>query len=289
MSKLNFSQRWHFLISWNSQMYKIGFVFLVLILCLNIIFSQKHSFKHQKEVFNILEDNPLFVPDGKKIKNFTFGYDNLVTDLVWLKIVQYIGGNACSSNYPLLYNYLENITDLDSKFYMPYFVAQILLPEIDQTEKAVLISQKGLENLPNKWEIPYYLGYIYYYYLEDYEQGSIMYKKASLIPGVLSSANRMAINLQSKANKHLVALQMWMDTYENETNKDVKTLIAKKIIREQNFLELGKAMREYLHLNGESPQNLEVLIETGLIEKIPVDPIAEWQKYEIEENVVVLR
>lgn len=264
--------------------------FVIILVCVSgIIFAQKDSFAHQKEVFEVLEDNPLFVPNAQILQKITFGYDNLVTDLVWLQTVQYIGGNARSSDYPLLSEYLDNLTDLDPQFYMPYFVAQILLPEIKQTDQAIQISEKGLKNLPNRWEIPYYLGYIYYYYLNDYEQGALMYEKASQIPGVLSSAKRMAINLQSKANKHAVALEMWIYAYEQETNPDVQELIAKKILREQNFLELEKAIQSYFQKNGFYPKNIEILVQEGLIQKVPQDPIAPWQKYLIENGVVVLR
>ena len=223
-------------------------IFLALTLFLGIVFSQRHSFEHQKKVFDILEDNPLFVPDAKILKQVTFGFDNLITDLVWLRIVQYVGGNARSSNYDLLGEYLESVTDLDPKFYMPYFVAQLLLPEVQHTEKAILISEKGLKSLPERWKIPFYMGYIYYYYLEDYEKGAEMYEKASQIPGVLSSAKRMAINLTSKANKHLLALNMWIEAYENEKISNVKKLIAQKIIREKNYVDLEKAMKKYFEI-----------------------------------------
>lgn len=268
---------------------KFSVILMIVILVCSIIVSQQHSFTHQKTVFETLEDNPLFVPNGNRIQKLSFGFDNLVTDIVWLKTVQYIGGNAHSINYPLLYEYLDNLTDLDPKFYIPYFIGQIILPEIDQADKAVTISHKGLENLPDKWEIPYYLGYVYYYYLEDYEQGSAMYKKASILPGALTSAKRMAINLQSKANKHAVALEMWIEAYEIEKSLEMQDLIAKKILREQNFLELEKAVQNYYQKNRTYPQNLKVLVELGFIEEIPIDPLAEWQKYTINDGVIILQ
>lgn len=261
----------------------------MLTLFLGIVFSQRYSFENQKKVFEILEDNPLFVPNAKILKQVTFGFDNLMTDVIWLRIVQYVGGNARSSNYELLGEYLESVTELDPKFYMPYFVAQLLLPEVQHAEKAISISEKGLKSLPERWEIPFYMGYIYYYYLEDYEKGAEMYEKASQIPGVLSSAKRMAINLTSKANKHSIALSMWIEAYENEENANVKDLIAQKIIREKNYVDLEEAVKKYVEIYNTYPQSLEELIQVGLISEIPLDPIENWKRYTIQNNVIILQ
>jgi len=254
-----------------------------------IILSQKYSFANQKKIFETLTDNPLFVPKAQILQKYSFGFENLITDLVWLRTIQYIGGNARSSNYRLLYHYLDCLTDLDAQFYMPYFVAQILLPEINQADNAILISKKGLRSLPKRWEIPYYMGYIYYYYLDDFEKGAQMYALASSIPGVLSSAKRMEINLTSKSNKHVLALQMWLNVYEKEQNQDVKDLIAKKIVREKNFVTLENALQKYIKKYGNVPLNLDILAQKKLIKEIPIDPIEKHKKYQIEEQLIILK
>lgn len=270
-------------------MKKTLLLFLVCCLLFGIITSQKRSFAHQKDVFEILEDNPLFVPNSKILKNVAFGFDNLMTDLIWLKTVQYIGGNARSGEYPLLSDYLDVLTDLDAKFYMPYFVAQILLPESGQAKEAVLLSEKGMKALPENWKIPYYTGYIYYYYLNDYEKGAKFYTQASEIPGALSSAKRMAVNLIGKANKHALALEMWLNLYEEEKNPDVKNLIEKKMLREKNFVDLENALQKYFQQNGFYPEKIDVLAQFGLIEKIPSDPLEPYKNYTLSGANVYLQ
>ena len=198
--------------------------FLIIISVFGIIVLQNRVFAYQKNVFDVLENNPLFVPDANKIKNISFGFDNLVTDLIWLKTVQYIGGNARTGEYPLLYDYLNTITDLDPQFYLPYFVGAVLLPESNNAKQAVRLSEKGVQNMPQKWEIPFYLGYIYYFYLEDYAQGAKYYEQASKLPGVLPIAERMAGNLKSKQGKHKIALEMWIDIFETTENEAIKNL-----------------------------------------------------------------
>lgn len=265
--------------------------FVLISLCAlfsGIIISQKVSFAHQKEVFEQIENQALFVPKAQVLEQVSFGFENLVTDLVWLHTVQYIGGNARSSDYPLLYAYLDNLTDLDPQFYLPYFVAQVLLPEIEQNEHAILISEKGIRALPENWKIPAYLGYIYYYYLEDFEKGAEFYQRASEIPGALPSAKRMAINLTSKANKHLLALEMWLELYAEEKNEEIKAMIAKKIVREQNFVELEKAVQKYFSLQNVLPENLEILVTFGLMQEIPLDPIENHKKYQLQNGVIIL-
>lgn len=264
-------------------------VLLALVLTLSIVICQRFSFTHQKEVFEILEDNPLFVPDAKILKNVAFGFDNLMTDFIWLKTVQYIGGNARSGDYPLLFDYLNVLTDLDTKFYMPYFVAQVLLPESGQAQEAVLLSEKGMKALPENWKIPYYTGYLYYYYLNDYEKGAEFYLRAAEIPGALSSAKRMAVNLIGKANKHTLALEMWLNLYDEEKNPDVKNLIEKKMIREKNFVDLENALQKYFQQNGFYPEKIDVLAQFGLVEKIPSDPLEPYKNYTLSGANVFLQ
>lgn len=269
----------------SKRVFTIVFILLVLT---SVFWFQKQNFTYQKEVFEEIENEVLFVPDGEKIKNFTFGYENLVTDLIWLKTVQYIGGNARHQRFHLLGDYLESVTDLDSKFYAPYFLGLLLLPDIEQGKQAVQLAEKGIQALPNRWEIPYYLGYVYYFYLEDYEKGAEMYEKASKMPGVLVSAKRMATNLQSKAGKHKIALDMWIDIYENTENEGMLELIEKKIIREKNFLDLAMAVTNFENQKGYLPNTIEELAEFKFIEKIPEDPIEYWKSYQIKNGKIVL-
>lgn len=99
------------------------------------------------------------------VKNFSFGFSNIIADLYWVKAIQDFSiWDGKDSFYLQEY---KNIAALDPKFSYPYLLGiltftsksvggAVLDPHILETIEPV--SQIGIKNLPENWEIPFYLG-----------------------------------------------------------------------------------------------------------------------------------
>nr|HEC21049.1 hypothetical protein [Candidatus Peregrinibacteria bacterium] len=197
-------------------MKKIAISAIAILLAASVVFFTQTQLKnyHGKVRAEIIEQ-PLFLLPSDSVKLFSLGFDNLVADLLWLKTVQYVGGHISSRENNTLYQYLNLITDLDPQFKHPYLFGELLLPEKGKTGQAIALAEKGLRNVPNAWEIPYYLGFIYFFHEENYEKAADLYELAATKEGVLLSAKKIAATLRSQANKHIISLEMFKDLYEN--------------------------------------------------------------------------
>lgn len=140
---------------------------------------------------------------GSKLKGFAFGMEGLIADWYWMSALQYIGKKIIESkeevidvsdlrplNPRLLYPYLDNAIDLDPEFMAVYSYGALVLPAIDP-EKAIALTQKGINNNPDRWRLYQYLGYIYWK-LGRYDEASQVYKQGSEKPGAPSHLLLMA-------------------------------------------------------------------------------------------------
>ena len=141
-------------------------IFFLLILWVFFTGSYFFSFENYKKYLEIQAnfiDHPENLPKPEVLKNSSLGFDNAIADMYWLQAIQYIWGNAISSEYrQYLYVMLNLISELNPNFENPYTIWMLLLPgkdtmnpnvpqeDIDKyTQQALEIGKKWIENFCN--------------------------------------------------------------------------------------------------------------------------------------------
>jgi len=168
----------------------------------------------QRQIY-FINTSPSSIPKKDTLFLSSFGFDHVRADWMWIQAVQYIGNNVVWGYRDYLYYMLENITTLNKEFLSAYTYGQLLLPisrEEDaenwevHTSQAIEIGKKGIQNTcdmkkirkiqedvpletlqeenwgticPILW-IVIGQGFLYSYYLEDFEEASKWYKVATL-------------------------------------------------------------------------------------------------------------
>jgi tetratricopeptide (TPR) repeat protein len=169
------------------------------------------------------EDSDLDL-QGRKLKGFAIGTEGLLADWYWIRSLQYLGGKLVKSdlgdlniddlrslNPRLLYPLLENATELDPHFLAAYTYGAIILPAID-TDLAIKLTEKGIQNNPEAWRLYHYLGYIYWR-KKDYENAAVAYDRGSAIPGAASFMREMAANMRTRGGSRETAYQIYSEIY----------------------------------------------------------------------------
>ena len=150
-------------------MFKKAYFILVIIgfLTLGFFVSENNYIKHREIKFELVS-HPENLPKPELAAKTTFGFSNVIADMYWLQTIQYIGGNAISSEYKkFLFAILDLVTTLNPYFENPYIIGMLLLPwddnqfEGDDTEEAkerytsqaVTIWLKWIENFCDKEKI----------------------------------------------------------------------------------------------------------------------------------------
>lgn len=144
----------------------------------------------QKEVAPELQPK---VAPPEELKYFTFGFDEVVADSFWLRVIQNF--DFCEENQnktdsaivhvatagftervdisrcrrAWVYQMLDFITELSPKFFMAYLMGgSVLSVAVDDVEGASLLYAKGIKNFPNNWLLLYRAAYH-----ELYERGNV--------------------------------------------------------------------------------------------------------------------
>ena len=116
-----------------------------------------------------------FVAPPKLLKHFTFGYNENLSDTLWMRVIQDFGycedrinplddtsgfkdGKKCNQGW--VYQMLDAISQITPKFRIIYTVgATTLSVLVDDKIGAAKIFERGVENYPNDWVVLYRAAY----------------------------------------------------------------------------------------------------------------------------------
>lgn len=206
---------------------------------------------------NYLETNRVSLPleyededltlQGKRLKGFVLGTEGLMADWYWMKSLQYLGGKLTRSdlefvdlgnlrplNPRLLYPYLDNATDLDPKFMAPYTFGATMLPAIDNSQ-AIALTEKGIANNPDSWNLHHLLGYIYWTQ-KDYERSAKAYDDGIKLPGAPQFMKIMAASLRTQGGSRETARAMFIQMLDSNPDQQTKSNAEFRIM-ELDFLD----------------------------------------------------
>lgn len=122
-----------------------------------------------------VEEKILMLSDRPEVtRTLALGFDNLVADLLWIRGIQYFGGNFSTLDDPEkkrgMMNLLDNLVGLDPHFTAAYqFGGFVINESMRDPEAAVNFLIDGSENNPDSWKLPFDAGFIAFYQLKDYE------------------------------------------------------------------------------------------------------------------------
>ncbi len=153
----------------------------------------------------------MYLPSSDAFKIVSFGYRNIVSDILWFKTVQYYGGYRLGENSLSLFQHLSDvITDLDPQFIFAYQLSAIILAQdLGELKEGIEILKKGIENNPLNWRLAFEAGFLYYLDGSDYKESERYFKLASTIPGANARATRFAASAAAKGGDIKASIEMW--------------------------------------------------------------------------------
>jgi hypothetical protein len=251
----------------------IPVLFLALALLQMRIDAETPTIAQQKE--------ELLLRSGPLLKKLSLGYDSLLADIYWTRAVQYYGsrdGNR-GEKFELLWPLLDITTTLDSKLLIAYRFGAIFLSEpalgADRADLAVELVKRGVAANPDDWHLESDLGFLYYWYLKDYDQASAAYLAASKKPDAPILMKMMAAEVASKGDSFSASRAIWTEIFDTSQNPAVKKnafLHLQSLQAQQDLQALDKYAEDYYKRNGRYPATTKELYESGNLSGIPLDP-----------------
>ena len=240
------------------------------------IFQQKFT-KYRKNLLNISPIN-YFIP-SKVTSLVSLDFKGIVSDFLFLKVSTYLGDKVIKkesldkNQAAFIYQAADIITDLDPWFWDAYLMADMVLAwdfkRIDLANKLLLKAKKY-----RTWDfkIPYYLGFNYFYFLHDNENGSKYLMEASKLPGSPKYLPALATRLSVYQNNYGPAIVFLTDLLKS-THASSSVITLQKRLKTLIILEnLEKLVDKYEKLNKSLPTDLFDLVKKGFIDRIPDDP-----------------
>ncbi|MCI0528518.1 MAG: hypothetical protein L0Y56_13850, partial [Nitrospira sp.] len=200
-------------------------------------------------------------------------------DLIFSRTMSFYGGmvdraeKVDSKTWGLIYNRLVLVTELDPYFADPYYFGQSVLTwAAGMPREANILLERGLRSRTDDWFIPFFMGFNYFYFLHDDAKAATYLMEASKRPGSSSLVGLLAARLATKGGGTETAIlflrQLELETEDPVSKKDIRN----RRMALEGIWVLEQVVERYRQQFGKQPEDLQILVEKGLLNQLPVDP-----------------
>ena len=225
----------------------------------------------------------LYIPSAKAIKRMSLGYNGLLADIYWTRAVQYFGWKHKhkSMDYPLLYPLLDITTQLDPHLIVAYrfgatFLAQDPPDGAGQPERAVELINKGIKANPDDWHLYYDLGFVYAMNMGNYKAAAAAFERGGNLPHTHPFLKIMAADMAQHGGDLETARLLWQTTYDSTDDPGIRSnalhhLQALQV--DETVPKLEELVRQFREKTGTEPTRFIQLVQAGMLQRLPIDPI----------------
>jgi len=232
-----------------------------------------------------------YLPKGEYLKLAVLGYRQLAADLIWLKAVQHLGEkHQTRAGYLSAYHAVDVLTDVDPTFVFAYQAAGTVLGVwAGLPRESIALLTKGMRHHPEAWQLPFYVGYDYFYELHDPVMAARYFRMASLLRGAPDYLPKLAARMTVEVGDPQAALEFLQRLYQQTEDEQVRQGLGrrmKEVIAERDIRFLEEGVRRYAARYGKLPVKLEDLVTGGIVRRIPEEPFGGIYELQASEGTV---
>jgi tetratricopeptide (TPR) repeat protein len=186
---------------------------------------------HYSRVKTPLPEMVSTLPSAPVLKAVNLGLHTATASLVWLKINQGVyTWLDKTGKYERFSHEIQTLTSLDPKWGYPYAFGTLMLPTFGKTDLAIKLGEKGLENVPNDWSIPYYMATVYHTNLKDRLNAAKYFAIAASIDSAPESVKKIAKTYGSQKNQLEEMEKIWETLAETADNEVLRAQAEKYLL-----------------------------------------------------------
>jgi tetratricopeptide (TPR) repeat protein len=173
-----------------------------------------------------IEDSALYLTSSATARRVALEYDSVLADLYWIRAIQYFGGtrrmveagetitDPNRRQYDALFPLLDLTTSLDPRFNLAYRFGAIFLSEPPprgpgRPDLAIRLLEKGLAERPDRWEYLQDIGFVHYWWRQDYKTAAEWFRRASEVPGAPWWLKSLAATTLAEGGDRPMSKAMW--------------------------------------------------------------------------------
>ena len=243
-------------------------------------------------------ENLLYVRSPETMKRLALSYDSLLADVYWIRAVQYYGGTRLSTDpnkrYDLLFPLLDLTTSLDDRFNIAYYYGSTFLAEAPpggpgRPDLAIALLEKGLRAQPEKWEFAQWIGFVHYWWRQDYQQAAAWFSRAAEFPGAPIWMAPLAASTLTEGGSRQASRFMWEEiarTAEDEWFRNEARRRLQQLDAMDQLDQLRTVAARFSEQRGAPASDWSELRAAGYLKGTPVDPTGT--PYRLDAGVVTL-
>ncbi|MBZ5515093.1 MAG: hypothetical protein LAN62_09695 [Acidobacteriia bacterium] len=224
----------------------------------------------------------LYLPSGRAFQTLSLGYQGLLADIYWTRVVQYFGRKrlAHATRFDLLGPLLEITTELDPKLVIAYRFGAIFLAEkapagAGRPEEALQLLRRGIVANPDYWRFWQDLGFIYYWDLKDYASAARAFQVGSERPGAQVWMKALAASVAAEGGGLRASQLLWSEIYRQAGNDQIRRSAVSHLLAlqaQEEIASLDALLRQYQQRTGHPARDFRELIAAGMLRALPRDP-----------------
>jgi hypothetical protein len=238
----------------------------------------------------------LYLTSGPTTRRLSIGYSALAADLYWIRAIQYYGDTKLrlasvasppavhpartgQTEYELLFPLLDLTTTLDPRFNIAYRFGAIFLAEpppggAGRPDLAIALLEKGLRERPDKWEYMQDIGFVHYWWRQDYHVASEWFKRASEVPGAPWFLRSLAAVTLAEGGDRRSSRTMW-ESIRRSSEIDWLRTDAERRLKQLDAADLIDLVQQ--RIDATAPQtgiftDWQALMRARVLPGVPVDP-----------------
>lgn len=232
----------------------------------------------------------IYLPSGKYLKYATFGYSSLLADLIYIWAIQYYSNYDIPDRFQYLDHIFSIISALDPHYLDPYELgSMIAIYEAHDAQLAFRLLEMGFEKNPQEWIFPYIAGHYAQMFLKDYQLARKYYKQALAIEDSPPILKRLYAHATFRLGDYQTAWQNWLEIYQESRDERIKKIALNHLYLVKSAMDKEKietALRQFREKFGYFPQQLEELVQKGILAEIPKDLDGREYLYNKEEGTI---
>ena len=221
-----------------------------------------------------------FVPQPEVLKLAAADQRNFLADSLVMKALFYFGSLVEKSSakfvlppdYFSIYKTIETSVQLDPYNLDAYYFAQAVIAwDAKRVKEANALLEYGIKYRDWDYQLPFFLGFNYAYFLKDYQQAAKYYQLAAELSGEPLLAS-LAGRYMFESGQTDLALA-YLETMEKGARNDaIKKNFSVRLEAFREAKRVESAIRLFAADHGVPPPSIDALLEKGYLKRAPVDP-----------------
>lgn len=221
-----------------------------------------------------------YMPRAEILRMTSGEFGTLLADYAVIRTLFYFGtifdlnqrNITTRPEYAQMYHNLVQALKLDPYNQDIYYFAQATFTwDVGRVRETNKILEYGLQYRDWDWQLPFWLGFNKAYFLKQFDQAAVYFKRAAELSGN-DLFTRLAARFYYEAGQEQLGIAFLDTMIKGAGDERIRKLYQKRKDALLAVHSLRKAVSHYQDRFGHKPANLGRLVDAGLLEALPADP-----------------